>query len=1089
MPLLLRHAGAMLAGLVALPGIAAAAERCAVPAGRIVAVEELVEVSLGAGWAPLRLGEPVCGGDVLRAGDGGRSALTLESGAILRLAPGTTIRIENVVAGERTLLELIGGVASFFSRRPHALEVDTQFGNAAVEGTEFTVEALPDRARVTVLEGRVRFSNALGQVRLEPGEAAVAVAGRAPEIELRIRPRDAVQWALYYPPLPAARLTGGAQAAARLAGEGRRGEALRLLEGSPRDAGSEALRAELLLGLGRVGEAEAALAEALRREPGNADALALRAVIAVARNDKEQALADARRAAALAPANPRPHLALSYAAQAAFDIPLARRSLEAAAAAAPDDPLVAARLAEVRLMEGDTGGARAAAERAQELGPENARAQTVAGFVALARVETEAARAAFARAVERDPFNPLARLGQGLARIRDGDLAGGREEIELAVALDPADALLRSYLGKAYLEERRFRLAGEELGRAKELDANDPTPWFYDAIRKQRENRPVEALRDLEEAIARNDNRAVYRSRLLLDQDRANRGATLARIFSDLGFERRGELVAFQSLNADPTSYAARRFLADTFAVRPRHELARDSELLVSRLLQPLETEPIDPKRAAEIDAFGSRTLAREVGLDSDRLFERDGARLNANAGVGSDRTLTEDVTAALVEGRNHLSLGQFHYETDGIRSNNNQKRDAYELFGQRMLSPSTSVLVDVRRRKIDEQDSFLLFDPDAFFPDAEEVFWVNEYRAGARYEPRPDTALIGTLAAQWLSDDYDDSEEDFEGRQYLYQGELRALAMNRLGPFTVGGSFGTGDQKVTSVFFDGTREELNDTLRQGSLFAEQRLERGRIGVELGLSVETYADDATDRTQLSPRLGLDLALAEDLTFRAAASRRLQRTVIGGQTIEPITLAGFNQLYEDFNGADTWRYTVGLDGRLRPLRSYWNLQAQYSQHDLFNVSAADDQQDQDELELSGAFSTVLSDRLTSTIGYEYQHLSSTTFDNLQVAEKMRLHLLPVELRYFHPNGLTLRLRATPFWQDGEFLDAEGEPFSADEADLVLDAGASYEFEPQRAAVGVELRNLLDADFRFEDVDPRFSRLKPGRQVLFLLSLAF
>ena len=58
------------------------------------------------------------------------------------------------------------------------------------------------------------------------------------------------------------------------------------------------------------------------------------------------------------------------------------------------------------------------------------------------------------------------------------------------------------------------------------LDPQDPTPYFYDAIQKQTTNRPVEALQDLQKAIELNDNRAVYRSRLLLDSDLAARSAS-----------------------------------------------------------------------------------------------------------------------------------------------------------------------------------------------------------------------------------------------------------------------------------------------------------------------------------------------------------------------------------------------------------------------------------------------------------------------------------------------------------------------------------------------------------------------------------
>src|SRR5207249_320393 len=114
-------------------------------------------------------------------------------------------------------------------------------------------------------------------------------------------------------------------------------------------------------------------------------------------------------------------------------------------------------------------------------------------------------------------------------------------------ALDPDDSLLRSYLAKALYEERLSSDAAKELQEAKELDPRDPTPYLYDAIRKQNDNRPVEALADLQASIARNDNRAVYRSRLLLDQDRAVRGSDLARIYNDLGFDHLGLVAARRS--------------------------------------------------------------------------------------------------------------------------------------------------------------------------------------------------------------------------------------------------------------------------------------------------------------------------------------------------------------------------------------------------------------------------------------------------------------------------------------------------------------------------------------------------------------
>ena len=97
-----------------------------------------------------------------------------------------------------------------------------------------------------------------------------------------------------------------------------------------------------------------------------------------------------------------------------------------------------------------------------------------------------------------------------------------------SVALDSNSALLRAYLGKTYFAEKRYPLDSQQFSIAKQLDPNDPTAYLYDGILKQTVNRPVEAVQDFDQSIALNDNRAVYRSRLLLDKDRP--GSALRRI-------------------------------------------------------------------------------------------------------------------------------------------------------------------------------------------------------------------------------------------------------------------------------------------------------------------------------------------------------------------------------------------------------------------------------------------------------------------------------------------------------------------------------------------------------------------------------
>jgi len=269
----------------------------------------------------------------------------------------------------------------------------------------------------------------------------------------------------------------------------------------------------------------------------------------------------------------------------------------------PDNALAWARLAEIQSSFGEYDKSLEAAQKAASLDPNVARTQTVLGFAYLTQVKTKESREAFEKAIALDQADYLSRLGLGLTKIRDGDLREGGQDIEIAASLDPNNSLVRSYLGKVYFEEKRGAMDEREYAIAKELDPKDPTPWFYDAIAKQTTNRPVEALHDLQKAIELNDNRAVYRSKLMLDSDQAARSASLARIYGDLGFQQLALVEGWKSVNTDPSNYSAHRFLADSYAARPRHEIARVSELLQSQLLQPNNITPIQP-RLAESNLF-----------------------------------------------------------------------------------------------------------------------------------------------------------------------------------------------------------------------------------------------------------------------------------------------------------------------------------------------------------------------------------------------------------------------------------------------------------------------------------------------------
>ena len=58
-----------------------------------------------------------------------------------------------------------------------------------------------EKAEVTIFEGKVVAANESGTVNITDGQSVVAEKGKAPSYQTVVKPRDAVQWALYYPPV------------------------------------------------------------------------------------------------------------------------------------------------------------------------------------------------------------------------------------------------------------------------------------------------------------------------------------------------------------------------------------------------------------------------------------------------------------------------------------------------------------------------------------------------------------------------------------------------------------------------------------------------------------------------------------------------------------------------------------------------------------------------------------------------------------------------------------------------------------------------------------------------------------------------
>jgi hypothetical protein len=232
------------------PG-AAAAERCEQWVAKVVSVQGTVEVKkVGeARWQTVELNDTYCPGDEVRAQENSRADLALINEAVLRLNQNTSMTLGEFKEKRTSVVDLFKGAAHFFSRKPRALEVQTPFAIAGVRGTEGLIEVGDDQTFMSIFQGEVLAQNKYGQLTLTSGQSAVAERGKAPVMRVVVRPRDAVQWALYYPPV-----------------------IYEEVREDTRDPRYLAYRAQELLAVGSVDEANANIERALRLDPNNSDA-------------------------------------------------------------------------------------------------------------------------------------------------------------------------------------------------------------------------------------------------------------------------------------------------------------------------------------------------------------------------------------------------------------------------------------------------------------------------------------------------------------------------------------------------------------------------------------------------------------------------------------------------------------------------------------------------------------------------------------------------------------------------------------------------------------------------------------------------
>jgi len=915
---------------------------------KVAGVQGVVEVlHRGATtWAPAQANQVLYPFDELRTGMNGRAALLWPEQSAVPIGSATEIEVLPPASqNDECGLHLIRGVISFFHRdNPGHIQIITRGAMAGVEGTEFVLGANDaGQTTMSVIDGRVRFGNTRATLLLTNGQQAIVQAANAPIRTDGFIANNLLQWCFYYPAVldpTELQLTPSEQAdlAASL-DDYRNGDILKALEQFPaHSTGSDAEKiyhAALFLSVGHVEDAEAALSSLSGNSEHNQRLVgALHELIAAVKRQPDPSPFQPKLATEL--------LAASYYEQSLADgdssLKAALNLAERAVDVSPRFSFAHERVAELEFGFGHVNDAMDALDTSFIVATQNPEALALQGFLLAAQNHTHEAIASFDGALAVDSALGNAWLGRGLCKIRMGDAKDGRQDLLVAAALEPQRAALRNYLGKAYANAGDFTHAANEFRLAEKLDPNDPTAWLYSALLDQAQNQINGAIRDLEKSEAMNDNRSVYRSQLLLDQDQAVRAANLATMYHDAGMDDVGMREASRTVNYDYANYSAHHFLADSYEalsdpndINLRYETPAESEYLVANLLAPVSAGTLSPTLSQ--GEYSKLFEQDRPGVVSDTEYLSRGAWTENGAQFGTYGNFSYDVEAYYhsdpgqwvnndIEQRQlSLTLKQQLTPQDRIYFNTQQydatSGDDSQYYNESMANPS------VRINETQNPIIGLGYDHE-WNPGIHTLFFAARLNDTTTFtNPAQPTLLVFTPGgspiptAVWNLT----TSENYQGRLNIYSGELQQIweqaahttivgvrlqyghidTANVQGPApALPGPFSSpnaADQDISSLFNRISAYGYH----QWQIFEPLQLIGGitydRITFPENFRIAPLSGSDTTEDQISPKAGLIWTPLKKTTVRFAFTHSLSGASLDQSfQIEPSQVAGFIQNY-------------------------------------------------------------------------------------------------------------------------------------------------------------------------------------------------
>ena len=464
------------------------------------------------------------------------------------------------------------------------------------------------------------------------------------------------------------------------------------------------------------------------------------------------------------------------------------------------------------------------------------------------------------------------------------------------------------------------------------------------------------------------------------------------------------------------------------------------------------------------------------------------------------------------MQDKSSFSVGGFHYQAELFRENADQEQDVYNAFGQVALSNKTSIQAELRSTETEKGDLELRFDPTNFSTVLRQTRDTDSIRLGFRHAPTPHSDILVSVIQQDVERSLRDMPFPTVALGFAGEDESRSVEIQHLfrsKRYNIISGIGQVSADVTDImnttvqvpfppFVLMSSETVESDVDHTNLYVYSQFSNpDHVTVTLGASGDSF-EGIVDEDQLNPKLGVIWNPSPTTTVRAAAFRVLKRTLASDQTLEPTQVAGFNQFFDDGEGTDAKRYGIAVDQQFSS-QLYGGIEA--SKRDLevpFNflppppAPPVPEVREVDWKEYLNRAYLYWTPRpwLAASAELEYEKFErDAEFVGTEQITKLTTQRIPLGVNLYYPSGLIVRIKATYVDQEGDFGDPASGTVPGDDQFWVVDAVFGYRLPKRRGLISVEVKNLFDEEFKFQDTDPKNPSITPERLVLGRFTLAF